>query len=200
MPDHLILIRSGATEYDLQGRIRGNLDIPLSAEGLAEARQVAAAIAAAVPQAVYMSSSLCAVETGRALGAVWGLRPRKLANLENIDLGLWQGKLVDEIRRQQPRLHRQWQENPWSVSPPEGELLEEACGRVEAVLTRLQRRHATGRIALVVPEPLDHIVRWLVGGEPIGDLWTRDPERPSWLELPLAAQWKPVRRRQAQPL
>jgi broad specificity phosphatase PhoE len=200
MPDHLIVIRCGATEYDEQGRIRGNLDIPLSAEGLAEARQVATALGDAVPQALYTAASLCAVETGRALAASWGLRPRKLTALENLDLGLWQGKLVEEIRRQQPRLHRQWQEHPWSVSPPDGELLEDACTRVESALARLRRRHATGRIALVVPDPLEPLVRWIVGGEPIGDLWTRDPQRPSWTELPLAAQWKPARRRQAQPL
>jgi broad specificity phosphatase PhoE len=200
MPDHLVLIRSGATEYDLQGRIRGNLDIPLSADGLAEARQVAIALGDAVPQALYTSTTLCAMETSRAIGAVWGLRPRKVSRLENLNLGLWQGKLVEEIRRQQPRLHRQWQEHPWSISPPEGELLEDACDRVEAVVARLQRRHATGRIALVVPEPLEQLVRWIVGGESLGDLWTRDPQRPAWTELPLAAQWKSARRRQKQPL
>lgn len=200
MPDHLIVIRCGATEYDQQGRIRGNLDIPLAAEGLTEARHVANAFADAVPQALYTAASLCAVETGRAIGAIWGLRPRTLTNLVNLDLGLWQGKLVEEIRRQQPRLHRQWQEHPWSVLPPDGELLEDACDRVETALAKLHRRHPAGRIAVVVPDPLEPLVRWIVGGEAIGDLWTRDPQRPAWVELPLAAQWKPARRRQAQPL
>jgi len=43
MADSLVVIRSGATEYDLQGRIRGRLSIPLSAAGIAETQAALAA-------------------------------------------------------------------------------------------------------------------------------------------------------------
>jgi len=198
MPDSLILIRSGATAYDLQGRIRGSLDIPLSGEGVEEAGRVAAATAALRPVALYVSESGCAVETGRIVGAACGLAPRRVANLRNLDQGLWQGLLVDDIRRKQPRLYRQWQDNPWAVSPPEGELLDEACERVATALERICRRHAAGRVALVVPQPLDRIVWWLLAGESMGDLWARDP-RPEPIDLvPVAEQWRTASRRQPQ--
>jgi broad specificity phosphatase PhoE len=199
MPDHLILIRSGATDYDLQGRIRGTLDIPLCAAGREHATQAAAAVAAAAVDAIYTSGSACAIETGRIVAEACGLRPRRLANLHNLDQGLWQGMLVDEIRRKQPRLHRQWQDNPWAVAAPEGELLEQACERAEAALEKLVRRHPAGRVAIVVPQPLDRIVRWLVSGESMGDLWHIDVERPPVDVLPVAAQWKPSLRRRMQP-
>ncbi len=199
MPDHLIVIRSGATDYDRQGRIRGTLDIPLCDEGRADAARAAELLAAAAPDALYMSGSACAIETSRIVGAACGLRPQRLANLHNLDQGLWQGMLVDEIRRKQPRLHRQWQDNPWAVAPPEGELLEEACERVETALEKLVRRHPSGRVAVVVPQPLDRIVRWLVSGESMGDLWHIDVERPPVDVLPVAAQWKPSLRRRMQP-
>lgn len=199
MPDHLIVIRSGATDYDRQGRIRGTLDIPLCDEGRADAARAGELLAAAAPDALYMSGSACAIETSRIVGAACGLRPHRLANLHNLDQGLWQGMLVDEIRRKQPRLHRQWQDNPWAVAPPEGELLEEACERVETALEKLVRRHPSGRVAVVVPQPLDRIVRWLVSGESMGDLWHIDVERPPVDVLPVAAQWKPSLRRRMQP-
>ena len=170
MPDHLIVIRSGATDYDRQGRIRGTLDIPLCDAGRADAARAADLLAAAMPDALYSSGSACSIETSRIVGAACGLRPQRLANLHNLDQGLWQGMLVDEIRRKQPRLHRQWQDNPWAVAPPEGELLEEACERVETALEKLVRRHPSGRVAVVVPQPLDRVVRWLVSGESMGDL------------------------------
>jgi broad specificity phosphatase PhoE len=195
----LIVIRSGATDYDRQGRIRGTLDIPLCDEGRADAARAAELLAAAAPDALYMSGSACAIETSRIVGAACGLRPQRLANLHNLDQGLWQGMLVDEIRRKQPRLHRQWQDNPWAVAPPEGELLEEACERVETALEKLVRRHPSGRVAVVVPQPLDRIVRWLVSGESMGDLWHIDVERPPVDVLPVAAQWKPSLRRRMQP-
>ena len=198
MPDSLILIRSGATDYDLQGRIRGTLDIPLCAAGRAEAARAAALLAAEPPLALYSSGTACALETARIVAEACGLRPRRLANLHNLDQGLWQGMLVDEIRRKQPRLHRQWQDNPWAVAPPEGELLEEACERVEAALEKIVRRHAAGRVAVVVPQPLDRILRWLVAGGSMGDLWQHDAERAPLDVLPLAAQWRPARRHRMQ--
>ncbi|NBW95290.1 MAG: hypothetical protein EBR28_00805 [Planctomycetia bacterium] len=42
MAESLVVIRSGTTDYELQGRIRGTLDIPLAPEGLADARAAAA--------------------------------------------------------------------------------------------------------------------------------------------------------------
>ena len=37
----ILLIRSGTTEFDAQGRIQGTLDVPLSDEGLRQARAAA---------------------------------------------------------------------------------------------------------------------------------------------------------------
>lgn len=193
MPDHLIVIRSGVTDYDLQGRIRGTLDLPLSPEGVAAARKAGERLAAEPPAAIYTSEAECAMETGRLIAAACGLKLRPLANLDNLDLGLWQGKLVDDIREKQPRLHRQWQDNPWAVAPPEGELLEQACERVETALEKLFKRHPAGRVAVVVPQPLDAIVRWLVSARSMGDLWCIDPAAELIEELPVAAQWQPSR-------
>ena len=41
MPDSLIVIRAGATDFELQGRIRGAVDIPLCSAGVAEAEHAA---------------------------------------------------------------------------------------------------------------------------------------------------------------
>jgi probable phosphoglycerate mutase len=199
MAEHLLLIRSGATDYDLDGRIRGTLDIPLSTEGIAEAEAAAESLLVDPPEAVYVAASPCALETGRIVCRGLGLRSRPLADLGNLDLGLWQGLLVEEIRRRQPRLARQWEDNPWSVMPPDGEPVDEACDRVEAALERIIRRHPRGRVALVVPHPLDRIVRWVVAGEPLGDLWDRDPSSAPVVSLPLSAQWRPVLRHQPLP-
>ena len=48
-------------------------------------------------------------------------------------------------------------------------------------------------MAVVVPQPLDAIVCWLVSGRSMGDLWTFDPEPDLVDELPVAAQWQPSR-------
>lgn len=195
MPDHVVLIRAAASDYEAQGRIRGTLAMPLSPSGRQEAERTAALLGFSLADVIYTSTDSCAVETARIVGAAHGLRPKRIANLANLDQGLWQGMLVDEIRSKQPRLYRQWRDNPWSVAPPEGELLEDACLRVEAALETIVRRHSRGRVAVIVPPPLDQVVRWIVSGGSLGDLWGGEPDHPAMAELPLAAQWRPVRRR-----
>jgi broad specificity phosphatase PhoE len=190
MADSLVVLRAGSTDFDLQGRIRGTLDLPLCAAGLAEAQAAAASLAGAPPAAIYAAPDACSLDTARLVARACGLRARRLDDLANLDQGLWQGMLVDDIRLKQPRLYRQWQDNPWAISPPEGEQLEDACGRVEGALERMLRRHPSGRIAVVVPAPLDQIVRWLTAGESIGDLWGRGPAESAVTDIPLAAQWK----------
>lgn len=189
MPDHLIVIRSAATDYERQGRVRGSLDLPPSAEGLAEVTALAELLAVEPPEAIYTAPTACSIQTGRILGTRCGIQPKSVDLLENLDLGLWQGKLVSEIRQFQPRLYRQWQDDPWSVAPPEGELLEDARSRVDEALEKLFKRHPSGRIAVVVPTPLDAIIRWLVSAAPLGDLWQPNPADHSLAVLPVAAQW-----------
>ena len=193
MPDHLIVIRAGATDYDLQERIRGTLDMPLSMEGVAAATRAGERLAADPPTAIYASADETAEETARIIGSACGIKPKHLPNLGNVDMGLWQGRLVEEIRDTQPRLNRQWQDNPWSVAPPEGELLEDACERVEAAIEKIFKRHPGGTVAMVVPRPLDAIVTWLVSGRSMGDLWRFDAAADLVDVLPVAAQWQPPR-------
>ncbi len=114
-----------------------------------------------------------------------------MTDLGNLDLGLWQGLLVDEIRRKQPRLYRQWLDNPWSVVPPEGETLEDACARIDDVIGRLLRRRIPGLPAVVVPRPLDRLVLWVVAGRPTGDLWAEQPAAAAVNSVPVSSQWQP---------
>lgn len=189
MADHLLVIRAGVTDYDLDGRLRGTLDIPLAAAGLDEARRAAAELAASPPTALHAADDGPSRQTARLIGDGCGLKPRTVAGLTNLDQGLWQGMLVEEIRRKRPRLHRQWLEHPWTVVPPEGESLEEACSRVEELLGRLLRRHQRGRLALVVPRPLDRVVLWVAAGRPLDDVWAEEQPSPPIVRLPIVGQW-----------
>lgn len=195
MADSLVVVRSGATAFDLDGRVKGTLDLPLCEEGRREAHLVAVEVARHRPKALLCASSRCAEETAGILGAHLGLRPRAVAGLTNLDLGLWTGLTVDELRQRRPRIHRLWQEQPWGVTPPDGETLEAACDRVREVMERLVRKTPSGCLALVAPDPLTRIIQWLAAGRPLGDLWQRpafdgesvDDAGLAW--IPLGMQW-----------
>jgi probable phosphoglycerate mutase len=79
--------------------------------------------------------------------------------------------LIEDVRRKQPKVYRQWQEQPECVCPPEGEMLAAADERLRAALVKLIKRHDDGVIALVLPEPLMSLARRFIDRVELGDLW-----------------------------
>lgn len=175
MAEVLVVVRSGETEFDPQGRIRGNLDVPLTPAGRETARTSARALAAAPPAAIYTSPAACARATAAMVAEAAGLVPRVVPALAGLDLGLWQGMLAEDLRRRQPRLARHWADDPWTILPPGGECPATARERVVRSIAALLSRHPRGRVAVVVPQPVDRIVRAGFEGGDVGNLW--DPSR-----------------------
>jgi broad specificity phosphatase PhoE len=176
----IVLIRPGSTDYDQQRRIQGTLDVPLNDQGNAEVARVIEELSNLKLEAIYTSSCQPALETAEAIARALGVKLKKLDRMQNLDHGLWQGMLIDEVRRKQPKVYRQWQEKPQCICPPEGEMLEEAEQRVRNKMTKLLKRHKDGAIGLVVPEPLASLVRRLVDQSELGDLWKATAEHGQW--------------------
>src|SRR5262245_16633960 len=122
----LILIRPGSTDYDQQSRIQGTLDIPLSEAGRKEASQAAEKLQPFQLAALYCAPCSSAEQTAAVIAEKLELKAKTIERLQNVNLGLWQGMLIDEVRRKQPKVYKQWQEHPESVHPPEGEMLADA--------------------------------------------------------------------------
>jgi broad specificity phosphatase PhoE len=167
----LVLIRPGSTDYDLQGRIQGTLDVPLSDQGREEVLRAVDGLRGRSLTAIYCAPCEAAQQTADILGQALQVKVKPIDNLRNLDQGLWQGMLVDEVRVKQPKVYRQWQEHPENVCPPQGEMLSEAAERIDDAIERLAKKHRSGSIGLVVPEPLATLLaNRLCGGE-LGDLW-----------------------------
>jgi probable phosphoglycerate mutase len=167
----IVLIRPGSTDYDQQGRIQGTLDVPLNEQGSTEVARAVEGLRDVELEAIYAPNSQPAMQTAEAIAAAHGLKVRRLDRMQNLNHGLWQGLRIDDVRRKQPKVYRQWQDTPQVVCPPEGEMLADAEQRVRTSLTKLLKRHKEGVIGLVVPEPLASLVRRFVGDGELGDLW-----------------------------
>lgn len=167
----IVLIRPGSTDYDQQGRLQGTLDIPLDAQGTEQVKQAVEELKSLGITAIYRAPCQSAQQTAKAIGEQLDVKIKELDALRNIDLGLWQGMLVEDVKRKQPKVFRQWREQPETVCPPSGERFASARSRVEAALTKLLKKHKEGTIALVIPEPLASIVRSTLSHTEIGDFW-----------------------------
>jgi phosphoserine phosphatase len=180
MMSQIILIRPGSTDYDQEERIQGNLDIPLNEQGGAEVARIVNELAGRHIDAIYSPTCEPARQTAQTIAAALKIKHRKLDRMQNLDHGLWQGMKIEEVRRKQARVYRQWQEQPESVQPPEGETLDHAEQRMEAAMAKLLKRHKEGVIALVLSEPMASLVRRYLDHGQLGDLWKASSVHGQW--------------------
>ena len=176
----IILILPGSTDYDDEQRIQGTLDIPLNAHGDAEVAGIIDDLSDRTLEAVYSPTCEPACQTAEAIAKALGIKHKKLSGLKNVDHGLWQGMTVDEVRRKHPKVYRQWQEQPQSVCPPQGEMLEAAEKRMRAAMGKIIKKHKLGTVALVVPEPMASLVRRFADNSRLGDLWKTTAVHGRW--------------------
>jgi probable phosphoglycerate mutase len=158
-----ILIRPGETDFDQQSRIQGGLDLPLSDTGRQQVRNLIGRLSEYSIDIVYASPTEPALSTAREIAASLDVSLKELEGLENLSHGLWEGMLLDDVKRKHPRVYKQWREAPAAVCPPEGETCAAAHERVQRVLKRPSRRRRP--FAIVAPEPLATLIGSVLRGE-----------------------------------
>ena len=181
----VILIRPGTTEFDEQGRILGTLDVPLSERGSLEVTDAVDELSQFDLQTLYTSTCESARQTSDLLSDKLAIKSKSVDLLKNVDHGLWQGMLVEEVKRKQPKVFRQWKEHPETVCAPEGEMLESARQRVESFLGKLFKKHKSGTIGIVAPDPLAGLIESYLLQTDVSEIWKRDTPCGSWTVIEL---------------
>jgi len=176
----IVVVRPGSTLFDDQERIKGCLDIPLSEAGIEQVHKVADEMAKLSLSMIYSAPCESAQSTAKGISEQTKTRWKVCDCFRNMDHGLWQGKLVDEVKRQQPRLFKQLQENPRAFCPPGGETVSEAEARVDKMLIKLCKKHADETIAIVIPEPMASLVASKLKATELQDFWKSEQDMGGW--------------------
>ncbi|MHC4779694.1 MAG: histidine phosphatase family protein, partial [Planctomycetota bacterium] len=133
----LVLVRAGRTRWEDERRLQGTLDIPLSEEGVQEVHNAFFSAPNLGVKEIFASHTLCALQTARIIGSAIGKPVRKQEGFEEVDLGMWAGLRMGEIKHRHHRVHAVWMNSPLAVVPPSGEWLGDAYGRLVATLETL---------------------------------------------------------------
>ncbi len=176
----VLLVRPGATDFDDQGRIKGSLDIPMSDHGRQQVTSLTEQLAEVRVKTIYTSPCESARETAQQLAQGRDVRIKVIDAFRNIDHGLWHGKLIDEVRRNHPRVYRQGQESPTDVCPPGGESIRDAKARVIKAVRKVVRKSGDEVIAIVIPDPMAWVVQSLLSGKELSGLWNAETDSGRW--------------------
>lgn len=185
----LWLVRAGDSIWQRENRLQGRADLPLSPEGRAAIggeialHRFALHETAADPPLdraafVHHPPDEGATETAAMVGRSLGARSKASVELSEPDLGLLDGLTLELFEERFPTRFRQWEDEPLSLIPPEGEPIAAARDRVLREVARLVRRPRGRSLGLVLHPVALGFVRCALAGRPPEELWRSLEGRP----------------------
>jgi broad specificity phosphatase PhoE len=147
----LWLVRHGQTDWNLTGRWQGQApDAPgLNDLGKLQALAILPQMQSVHLSAIYTSDLLRARQTAELIArplslTVW-LEPR----LREINLGVWEGMLFNNIETQYPQELKARRQDPFHTSAPNGETPLEVAVRVLQAVNEIVHKHPDESILIV---------------------------------------------------
>ncbi len=174
----LWIIRCGETEWDAEERLRGDEDLPITAAGEAATREAverAASNPFPTPVTIHHPLDQAAVTTAKIARGILGGRLRRDDELADPSLGVLAGVTLEELRDRFERRARQWEEDPSTLVPPDGEPFEDARVRLVEAMADLLRRNRSESVGVVLHDLGAGFIRAALSGTPRGN-----PRR--WME------------------
>lgn len=169
----VILTGHGHVEGIEPPRFRGRAEIPLTGQGLREARAVANRIESSWrPAAIYTSPLGRCVVTGQTIGGARGIESRAIPELMDLDYGGWQWKTHSEIEATSPELLATWFATPHLVRFPNGDSLQDLIARTASAIRFVLAHRPTDVVVLVGHDNVNRVILL------------------QWLDQPASAYWR----------
>lgn len=151
----IYLVRHGQTEWNLENRMQGHQDSPLTAAGRLQAAKLHERLRTVDFAKVYASTSPRAIMTAEIISGKKREHIGRLDGLREINMGLWEGRQVGDIQKEYGEEFDNFFSRPHLYVPTAGgetyaKLRERAVSAVEAILSEAAQSDAQEGHILVV--------------------------------------------------
>jgi broad specificity phosphatase PhoE len=146
----IVLVRHGATDWNLQGRCQGSADRDLSEVGVRQAEQTASLFSREKIHAIYSSSLRRARQTAELISQPHNLPVRIENEVRELDHGELEGLTFNEIKDNYADFLVRWRSEPAELRVPGGERLADVAERAWNGLSQIVERHPEAERILVV--------------------------------------------------
>jgi broad specificity phosphatase PhoE len=146
----IVLLRHGATDWNLQGRCQGSSDRRLTEVGLRQAEQIAIQLGNETIHAIYSSSLERARQTAALVSRPHNLPVMIEDDVRELDHGELEGLTFNEIKAKFSEFLTIWRTAPAELQIPGGERLADVAERAWRALSRIAQRHQTDQTVVVV--------------------------------------------------
>lgn len=190
----LLLLRHGATQNNIDARYTGQLDIPLSEQGMLQARLLGDRLKDVRLDVIVTSDLLRAQQTAEQINRHHALPVYRDAELREIAMGAWEGKTYAELKESDAEYLKRWQDAPAEVAPPGGETLTVFHARLVHALGRYFERYPDETIAWVTHGGVIGVVLCHVLGLDLSHRWQFRRDNTAITELEIGPDYVIVQR------
>lgn len=145
----IIIIRHGETEWNKTGRFQGHSDVPLSAEGRAQAAMLGKNLAVDHVDMIYASDLTRAMETAAPLAQRFGLEVISDPQLRELNFGAWEGRNFNDVNAENPNAMKNFYTDPEQADIPESEPFPEFQRRIAGRVREIVAQERGKRIVIV---------------------------------------------------
>jgi probable phosphoglycerate mutase len=147
----IIAVRHGETDWNVDARIQGQLDVGLNDKGIWQAQRAARALAEDSVDAVYSSDLSRASATAQAIvdHATQPLKVQTHVGLRERAFGKFEGQTYTAITEQWPEEARLWRTRDPDFAPAGGESPVQVLARVAQTVDEIASQHLGEQIVLV---------------------------------------------------
>jgi broad specificity phosphatase PhoE len=172
----IVIIRHGRTAWNVEAgqgeRFRGMVDVPLTDEGVIQARVTAHHLADWPLTTVYSSPLRRARHTAEIIAAPHHLAAQAVPGLRSMNYGEWAGQLHADVAQRWPDLYRSWRHDPFSIQIPGGESTADLRERAVAAVRTAIAHHCDGEtLALVTHQVVTKVLVCALAGLPDTAYW-----------------------------
>lgn len=145
---HLMLVRHGETEWNVQRRYQGQSDVPLSEIGNQQAESIAGRLAGQEIDAIYASDLKRAWQTAQVIAAQIGLDVISEPRLRELKFGILEGLTFEEAEEKYPEMITAWLDD-FNNTPERAETIDMFNARIVSLLDDLKVKHDEQVVLLV---------------------------------------------------
>lgn len=145
----IILVRHGECQGNREGLFRGRSDFPLNENGFIQAKELGTELRKFEPVKIFTSPLSRAKETARIISKQCHIEIEICEEMNNIKLGLWEGKTKDFIARQYPEQWAIWLSEPEKLVLTGMETLDEVQQRARKGLNNIIKNHAGDTVIII---------------------------------------------------
>jgi probable phosphoglycerate mutase len=165
-----LLLRHGETPLSIEKRFAGIGDVPLTDNGLAQARAAARALKGRGVDAIVTSPLARCRDTAAEVAAATGADVRVEDGFRETDFGERVGLTFAEAERRGPEALKAWLADP-NAAPPGGESFTQVSRRVRTALDKVKVRYRHRTVVVVSHvTPIKMLVREALGA-PMASLY-----------------------------